>query len=66
MIVPDEDFHHIALAKVAKQLLEVGGHIQVGGHGQMHGIGSHWETWMFQQGGMTEMQALRVAKDHNI
>ena len=30
-------------------------------HGQIQGIGAHWETWMLQQGGMTNHEALRCA-----
>jgi imidazolonepropionase-like amidohydrolase len=33
----------------------------MGAHGQIQGIGAHWETWMFVQGGMTPMEALRTA-----
>ena len=33
----------------------------LGGHGQMQGLGPHWEMWAFVQGGMTPLEALRVA-----
>ncbi|MEW6734348.1 MAG: amidohydrolase family protein [Acidobacteriota bacterium] len=61
MLVPEDDFHHFALAKVCKQVLDAGGHLQVGAHGQLQGMGAHWEIWMLQQGGLTPLEALRVA-----
>jgi imidazolonepropionase-like amidohydrolase len=33
----------------------------VGAHGQLQGLGAHWELWMFVQGGMSEMDAIRSA-----
>ena len=30
-------------------------------HGQREGLGAHWELWMFVQGGMTPLQAIRAA-----
>jgi imidazolonepropionase-like amidohydrolase len=35
--------------------------VNLGAHGQIQGIGAHWELWMLQQGGMTNMQALECA-----
>src|SRR5205085_9325182 len=35
--------------------------VQLGAYGQRVGLGAHWELWMFVQGGMTPMQALRSA-----
>ena len=35
-----------------------------GAHGQLQGLGMHWETWSFTQGGMSEHDALRVATIH--
>lgn len=61
MMVDDADFGHIALAQNCKKLVDNGVHVQLGSHGQRQGIGAHWELWMFVQGGMTPMQALRCA-----
>jgi adenine deaminase len=33
----------------------------MGAHGQIQGIGAHWEIWMMQQGGMTNLEALKTA-----
>lgn len=56
---PLEDYNHIKVAQIAKQVVEQGGLVQVGGHGQLNGISSHWEMWSFVQGGMTPLQALQ-------
>lgn len=60
-IAPEEDWHHIDVAKSAKQISDAGGTVCIGAHGQLQGLGAHWETWGFAQGGMTPLQALRVA-----
>ncbi|MCH2125202.1 MAG: amidohydrolase family protein [Pirellulaceae bacterium] len=56
---PQEDYNHIRVAGIARQLVEDGGLVQAGGHGQLNGICTHWEMWSFVQGGMTPLQALR-------
>ncbi|MEO6214302.1 MAG: amidohydrolase family protein [Vicinamibacterales bacterium] len=61
VMAPEDDFNHILIAQGAKQMLDGGGSVQLGAHGQMQGIGSHWELWMLQQGGMSNMEALRAA-----
>ena len=38
-----------------------GGPVEIGAHGQLQGLGSHWETWMLAQGGLSAHQALRCA-----
>ncbi|MEZ4780527.1 MAG: amidohydrolase family protein [Flavobacteriaceae bacterium] len=35
--------------------------VNLGAHGQLQGLAAHWELWMFEQGGMTNMEALRAA-----
>ena len=55
---PDEDYNHMRVAEIAKQVVDQGGLVQAGGHGQLNGICTHWEMWSFVQGGMTPMQAL--------
>ena len=59
-MAPDDDFNHILIMKGAKQITDAGGMVQLGAHGQLQGLGAHWELWMFQQGGMTPMEALRA------
>ncbi|QEF97942.1 translocation protein TolB [Stieleria maiorica] len=55
---PLEDYNHIKVAEIARQVVEQGGLVQAGGHGQLPGLCTHWEMWSFVQGGMTPMQAL--------
>jgi imidazolonepropionase-like amidohydrolase len=61
VMATDEDWHHIDVAASAKKIADAGGRVCLGGHGQMQGLGPHWEMWAFVQGGMSPMQALRVA-----
>jgi imidazolonepropionase-like amidohydrolase len=61
LMAAEDDFNHILIAKGAKQLMDAGALVNMGAHGQIHGIGAHWEIWMMQQGGMTNMEALRTA-----
>lgn len=58
--MPDEEYNHVDIARVAKELNDLGVSVQLGAHGQREGLGAHWELWMFAQGGMTPLQALRA------
>lgn len=58
---PDEHYNHFAVAKVAKQLNDVGIHPNIGAHGQREGLAAHWEMWMFAQGGMDNLDVLKTA-----
>ncbi len=62
-MIPQEEYEngHILSASMAKDLLREGVNVNLGAHGQLQGLGAHWELWMFEQGGMTEMEALQVA-----
>ena len=60
-MAPDDDFNHVLISKGAKQVVDAGGSVQLGAHGQIQGIGAHWELWMLQQGGMSNLEALRAA-----
>ena len=57
---PDEEWNHINAATMAAQLQDAGVEVYVGAHGQREGLASHWEMWMFEQGGMTPHEALRA------
>ena len=50
---PLEDYNHIRVAEITKQVIDQGGIVQAGGHGQLNGLSTHWEMWMFVQGGMS-------------
>jgi Tol biopolymer transport system component/imidazolonepropionase-like amidohydrolase len=59
--VPDEEYHHITIAKSASILFERGVSVQIGAHGQREGLAAHWEMWMLEQGGMKPLDVLKVA-----
>ncbi len=60
-MAPEDEFNHIDIARISKQLVDAGGRVLLGAHGQMQGLAAHWELWMLTQGGMTPMEALRAA-----
>jgi imidazolonepropionase-like amidohydrolase/Tol biopolymer transport system component len=60
-LAPDDEWNHFSNAALAKKLNDAGVSIQLGAHGQREGLGAHWELWMFVQGGMTPLQAIRAA-----
>lgn len=62
-MIPEEEYTngYMQVSRSCKKLADAGVKINLGQHGQMNGIGAHWELWMLQQGGMTNMQALKCA-----
>ena len=56
-----EEYGHSGIAKGVAKIVRAGGRVGLGGHGQMQGIGCHWELWNLQSGGLTPIEALRVA-----
>ncbi|MCI5082837.1 MAG: amidohydrolase family protein [Saprospiraceae bacterium] len=62
-MIPDEEYDngHILTSQSLKKLQDAGVDINLGAHGQLQGLGAHWELWMLQQGGMSNMQALQSA-----
>ncbi len=58
---PHHHYNHINVAKVAKQMQDLGVEVNSGGHGQREGLAMHWEMWMMAQGGMTPLQAIKTA-----
>ena len=61
VMAPDWDWHHMAVAAGANQIVKAGGHVQLGAHGQRQGLGAHWELWALTQGGMSNADALCCA-----
>ncbi len=57
----EADYGHIESAKLATELERGGTKVNLGAHGQLQGLGAHWELWMMAQGGMTPLEAIRVA-----
>jgi len=60
-MAPEQEYNHIRNAEVCKALTDAGVKVNIGAHGQREGLAAHWEMWMFEQGGMTPMEALRAA-----
>ena len=62
-MIPMEEYEngHILTSKTCKALTDAGVKVNLGAHGQLQGLGAHWELWMLQQGGMTNLEALRAA-----
>lgn len=58
---PEHHYNHFAVVETAKQMSDRGILANIGAHGQREGLGAHWEIWMFAQGGMTPLEALRTA-----
>jgi imidazolonepropionase-like amidohydrolase/Tol biopolymer transport system component len=60
-MVPEKEYEngHILVSRDCKRLTEAGVKVNLGAHGQLQGLGAHWELWMLQQGGMSNMEALR-------
>ncbi len=60
-MAPEEEYNHFRIARGCKKLTDAGVSVQLGAHGQREGLAAHWELWMFVQGGMTPLEALRAA-----
>lgn len=58
---PDNHYNHFNVVKTAKELSDIGVVANIGAHGQREGLGAHWEIWMFAQGGMSPLEALKTA-----
>ncbi|ETN94525.1 amidohydrolase family protein [Zhouia amylolytica] len=63
MMIPDEDYEngHILTSKSVTELAKNGVKVNLGAHGQLQGLGAHWELWNIQQGGMSNLDALKTA-----
>jgi imidazolonepropionase-like amidohydrolase/Tol biopolymer transport system component len=61
MHVSEGDWNHFDAAKTAAELSKAGVLVNTGAHGQREGLAEHWELWMMVQGGLTPLEALRIA-----
>ncbi|TAK65613.1 MAG: amidohydrolase [Bacteroidetes bacterium] len=61
MMAAEDDWNYIENAKAANVAAKAGAKVCLGAHGQLQGLGAHWELWMFVQGGMTPIEAIRCA-----
>lgn len=61
--IPAKEYEngHILTSKTVTDLSKVGVKVNLGAHGQLQGLGAHWELWMLQQGGMSNLEALKAA-----
>ncbi len=61
--LPEEEYKHgpILVSETAKELADVGVKVNMGAHGQLQGLGAHWELWLLQMGGLSNMEALKTA-----
>ena len=57
---PLEEYYHIKVAEALKKFHDAGGKVQLGAHGQLQGLAAHWELWMVAQGGMKNIDVLKV------
>ncbi len=62
-MLPEEEYvnGHMLVSKHLKKLNDAGVKVNMGAHGQLQGLAAHWETWMMQQGGMSNFEALKTA-----
>lgn len=51
-------------AEFINDLVKAGGLAGVGSHGQLQGLGYHWELWAMSSGGLSTLNALKVATIH--
>jgi len=61
VMAPDEDENILRSCGIVKSLIDAGGQAQLGAHGQLAGLGAHWELWLLQKSGISNLQALRCA-----
>ncbi len=61
--IPEKEYEngHILTSKTVTDLSKAGVKANLGAHGQLQGLGAHWELWMLQQGGMSNLEALKAA-----
>lgn len=62
-MLPEEEYvnGHILTSQSLNKLQNAGVNVNLGAHGQLQGLGAHWELWMLEQGGMSNLQALKCA-----
>lgn len=61
--LPEEEYENgpVLVSETAKELSDLGVKVNMGAHGQLQGLGAHWELWLIQMGGMSNMEALKTA-----
>ena len=63
IMIPEEEYYngHMLSSRTVTDLSKLGVKANLGAHGQLQGLGAHWELWMLQQGGMSNLEALKAA-----
>lgn len=63
IMAPEEEYENgfMLTSRSVKKLADQHVKINLGAHGQLQGLGAHWELWMMQLGGMSNMQVLHAA-----
>lgn len=63
IMIPEEEYYngHMLSSRTVTELSKLGVKANLGAHGQLQGLGAHWELWMLQQGGMSNLEALKAA-----
>lgn len=63
LMIPEEEYYngHMLSSRTVTELSKLGVKANLGAHGQLQGLGAHWELWMLQQGGMTNLETLKAA-----
>ncbi len=59
--MPMDFLNFIYPSSVSRRIFHAGGHVALGSHGNDPGIGAHEELWAFQLGGLTNLEALKIA-----
>ncbi len=62
-MVPDEEYYngHMLTSRTVTDLSKLGVKVNLGAHGQLQGLGAHWELWMLNQGGLSNLETLKAA-----
>ncbi len=63
LMIPEKEYYngHMLSSRTVTALSKAGVKANLGAHGQLQGLGAHWELWMLQQGGMSNLEALKAA-----
>ncbi len=63
IMIPEKEYYngHMLTSRTVTDLSKLGVKANLGAHGQLQGLGAHWELWLLQQGGMSNLEALKAA-----
>ena len=56
----DSEYVFWGVAAGVNRFLKEGATSGLGSHGEFQGLGAHWELWMFQMGGVSNFDVLRI------